>query len=90
MMGILTKGTGLSDSFMESVLQKCGDFIRWRRPVDQFGKPVSFGIVEFREVMGIIRAMKLLNGQVFKGKRIEIRMSKKPKDLVGKPHTKEA
>jgi hypothetical protein len=78
------KGEGLSDSFMESILKKCGDIVKWRRPLDQYGKPVSFGIVEFKEVMGIIRSMKLLNGQVFKGKRLEIRMSKKPKDLVCK------
>lgn len=69
---------------MESVLRKCGAFIRWRRPLDHVGHSVSFGIVEFADVMGVIRSMKLLNGKVFKGKRVDIRMGRKPKQLVGR------
>ena len=52
--------------------------------MDQLGKEVSFGIVEFRSVMGIIRSMKLLSGMLFKGKAISIAMGKKPKMLVCK------
>lgn len=46
------------------------------------GQSVGFGIVEFGDVMGVIRAMKLLNGKIFKGKRIEVHIPRKPKQLV--------
>lgn len=52
--------------------------------MDQLGKAVGFGVVEFQSVMGIIRSMKLLSGILFKGKALSIAMGKKPKMLVCK------
>lgn len=68
---------------MESILKECGPIVCWRRSRDQKGRTVLFGLVEFREVRGIIRVMKILNDNVFKGRKIEVLMHSHPKKLVG-------
>jgi RNA recognition motif-containing protein len=69
---------------MESILQECGPVLVWKRNKNEKGKPVGFGTVEFLDVKGIIRTMKILNNKIFKGKRLYIKMGTKPKKLIGK------
>lgn len=69
---------------MESILRECGSLRLWKRNKNEKAKPVAFGTVEFYDVKGIIRTMKILNNKVFKGKRLDIKMGSKPKKLIGK------
>ena len=68
---------------MESILQECGKVRLWKRNKNEKGKPVGFGTVEFVDVKGIIRTMKILNNKTFKGKKLDIKMGSKPKKLIG-------
>lgn len=64
-------------------MQECGPVRIWKRNKNEKGKSVGFGTVEFLDVKGIIRTMKILNNKMFKGKRLYIKMGSKPKKLIG-------
>lgn len=73
----------LSDSFLESILRECGPIKEWKRNKDEKGISVSLGTVEFENIMGVIKAMKIIKNKEFKGKKLDVKIGSKPEKLIG-------
>ncbi|KAJ3018482.1 hypothetical protein HKX48_002858 [Thoreauomyces humboldtii] len=54
---------GVSDVWMERLLQVCGSVRSWRRMQDAEGKPKSFGFCVYEQPESVSRALRILNGE---------------------------
>mmetsp|Transcript_3518 Transcript_3518/g.7313 ORF Transcript_3518/g.7313 Transcript_3518/m.7313 type:complete len:551 (-) Transcript_3518:6657-8309(-) len=66
--------SGLSDYFLEQLFLECGPITSWRRTLDSSGKPLGFGFVEFQQVEGMLRCLRLLNGLGILGSKLVVRV----------------
>lgn len=66
--------SGLSDYFLEQLFLECGPITSWRRTLDSSGKPLGFGFVEFQQVEGMLRCLRLLNGLQILGNKLVVRV----------------
>ena len=69
---------------MESILKECGEIKEWKRNKDEKGVSVNFGTIEFKDVMGVIKAMKLIKNKEVKGKTLDVKIGSKSQILIGK------
>ncbi|KIP05200.1 hypothetical protein PHLGIDRAFT_120040 [Phlebiopsis gigantea 11061_1 CR5-6] len=53
---------GITDSFLNSLLNACGIVQSFKRLITPANKPQGFGFAEFQDADGALRAMALLNG----------------------------
>lgn len=65
---------GISDSLMENLLNVFGEIIYWKRSKNEKGVPVSFGTVEFKDIVGVLNCMRLFQGYLINSKRLEVSM----------------
>lgn len=79
---------------LESIFKCCGDIVKWKRVVDQYGKPkgnfelsVAFGFVEFRTADGAGRAVRLLHDYPLFGKNLIVKASKDTMDHIKRYET---
>ncbi|KZT64186.1 hypothetical protein DAEQUDRAFT_769935 [Daedalea quercina L-15889] len=53
---------GITDAFLNSLLQGCGPITSFKRLITPANKPQGFGFAEYQDPDGALRAMALLNG----------------------------
>lgn len=68
-LGHLTQET--DDMVIRQLLQECGRVVRWSRTTDPATKKLStFGFCEFESPLGVIRAVRCLNGLLLDGQAL--------------------
>ena len=71
------------DSAIESLLNETGKVNYWRRSKNEQGKSVSFGTAEFKDIEGVLKAIRLLQRFSIFGQKLEVSYSEKTKNLIG-------
>ncbi|OLY84140.1 RNA-binding protein 25 [Smittium mucronatum] len=87
---------GITDKWIESLLQTCGEVKSWNRLADAEGTPKGFGFCEYKELDGTLRAFRILTRGKDAGlelpsptkfghtKRLVIKVEENIKDLLDK------
>lgn len=54
---------GLTDVFVEKLVKTCGNISSFNRTKSAAGEPAQFAFIEYEDVEGMLRALKILNGK---------------------------
>ncbi|KAI8881728.1 hypothetical protein K501DRAFT_252596 [Backusella circina FSU 941] len=58
---------GISDEWIEKLLETCGKLTNWKRVKDQSGKPKGFGFATYEDPDSVLCALRVLSGEKTEG-----------------------
>ena len=75
---------GISETFMQKLLDCCGQVTYWKRVTNPSGKLNSFGFCEYSTVESILKCLRLLNGYPLLGSELQVKISSETEEYLKK------
>jgi len=74
---------GVTDDFLERILQQCGKVTNWKRMMDPISNtPRSFGFARFENEEGALRALRLLNNFEIEASNLLLNVDDKTREAL--------